>query len=71
MACVILEDESLRDGPQFEPKVLRLEDKLALFRLLVAAGVKRLQVGSFVHPTIVPQMADTDEFIRTVKDKDR
>jgi hydroxymethylglutaryl-CoA lyase len=69
MARVILEDESLRDGLQFEPKVLRLEDKLTLFRLLVAAGVKRLQVGSFVHPEIVPQMADTDEFIRTVKNE--
>jgi hydroxymethylglutaryl-CoA lyase len=69
MARVILEDESLRDGLQFEPKVLRLEDKLTLFRLLVEAGVKRLQVGSFVHPTIVPQMADTDEFIRTVKNE--
>ena len=67
MACVILEDESLRDGLQFEQKVLKLEDKLSLFRLLVEAGVKRLQVGSFVHPTIVPQMADTDEFIRTAK----
>jgi len=69
MARVILEDESLRDGLQFEPKVLRLEDKLTLFRLLVAAGVKRLQVGSFVHPKIVPQMADTDEFIRTVQNE--
>ncbi|MBI5578213.1 MAG: hypothetical protein HY895_03590 [Deltaproteobacteria bacterium] len=53
------EDESLRDGLQSEPKVLRLEDKLTLFRLLAAAGVKRLQVGSFVHPRIVPQMAGT------------
>lgn len=67
MARVIVEDESLRDGLQFEPKVLRLEDKLTLFRLLAAAGVKRVQVGSFVHPTVVPQMADTDEFVRAVK----
>jgi hydroxymethylglutaryl-CoA lyase len=69
MARVIVEDQSLRDGLQFEPKVLRLEDKLTLFRLLAASGIKRLQVGSFVHPTIVPQMADTDEFVRTVKNE--
>jgi hydroxymethylglutaryl-CoA lyase len=67
MPAVILEDESLRDGLQFEQKILPLEEKLSLFRLLAAAGVKRLQVGSFVHPKVVPQMADTDEFIQTVR----
>jgi hydroxymethylglutaryl-CoA lyase len=67
MARVTLEDESLRDGLQFEPRVLQFEEKLSLFRLLTAASFKRLQVGSFVHPTIVPQMADTDRLVRTVK----
>ncbi len=60
---VILEDETLRDGLQFEKMVLSLEEKLTLFHLLVEAGVKRIQVGSFVHPKIVPQMADTEELI--------
>lgn len=69
MPAVVLEDESLRDGLQFEQKILALEEKLSLFRLLAAAGVKRLQVGSFVHPKVVPQMADTDEFIQTVRDE--
>jgi hydroxymethylglutaryl-CoA lyase len=69
MPAVILEDESLRDGLQFEQKILALEEKLSLFRLLAAAGVKRLQVGSFVHPKVVPQMADTDELIQAVRDK--
>jgi hydroxymethylglutaryl-CoA lyase len=41
-----------------------LEEKLDIFLRLKSAGVKRIQVGSFVHPRIVPQMADTDEFIR-------
>jgi hydroxymethylglutaryl-CoA lyase len=67
MTSVILEDESLRDGLQIEKKILPLEAKLSLFRLLTAAGVKRLQVGSFVHPKVVPQMADTDELIRIVR----
>jgi hydroxymethylglutaryl-CoA lyase len=68
MARVVLEDESLRDGLQFEKTVLPLEEKLELFRLLVGAGVKRVQLGSFVHPKIVPQMADTDMFIQQVKE---
>ena len=66
MPFVRLEDESLRDGLQFEQKILTLAEKVSLFRLLAAAGVQRLQVGSFVHPKVVPQMADTDEFIQTV-----
>jgi hydroxymethylglutaryl-CoA lyase len=68
MSVVVLEDESLRDGLQSEEKVLSLEEKRSLFRLLADAGVKRVQVGSFVHPKVVPQMADTDEFISMVKD---
>ena len=65
--AVLFEDETLRDGLQVEKIVLRLEDKLALFDRLVAAGIKRIQVGSFVHPGIVPQMADTDELIRRIE----
>ncbi len=68
MRKIVLEDVSLRDGLQFEAKALPLKDKLHLFRMLTGAGVKRIQIGSFVHPKIVPQMADTDEFISCVKD---
>lgn len=69
MPTVILEDESLRDGLQFEQKILTLDEKLSLYRLLAAAGVRRLQVGSFVHPKMVPQMADTEAFIRSARDE--
>ena len=58
---LMLEDEALRDGLQMESRIFSLEEKLRLFRLMQNAGVKRIQVGSFVHPRIVPQMADTDE----------
>jgi hydroxymethylglutaryl-CoA lyase len=69
MPAVILEDQSLRDGLQFEQKILSLDEKVTLYRLLASAGVKRIQVGSFVHPKVVPQMADTEEFIQTVRDE--
>jgi hydroxymethylglutaryl-CoA lyase len=65
---VLLEDESLRDGLQFEQKVLPLADKLELFGLLAAAGFRQVQVGSFVHPRIVPQMADTEAVIRAARE---
>jgi hydroxymethylglutaryl-CoA lyase len=53
-----------------ESRIFSLEEKLHLFELISKAGVKRLQVGSFVHPHIIPQMADTDELIRTIGKSD-
>ena len=63
---LLLEDEALRDGLQMESEVFTLEEKLELFRLLESSGIRRIQVGSFVHPKIVPQMADTDELIKAI-----
>ena len=63
---LLLEDETLRDGLQIESRIFSLEEKLHFFHLLKTAGLKRIQVGSFVHPIVVPQMADTDELIRTL-----
>lgn len=65
--AVILEDEALRDGLQMESQIFSLEDKSRLFELLQKAGVPRIQVGSFVHPKIVPQMANTDDLIKTIQ----
>jgi hydroxymethylglutaryl-CoA lyase len=65
-----LEDEALRDGLQMETRLFTLEEKLRLFELLKNAGIPRIQVGSFVHPKIVPQMADTDELIRAIRRAD-
>jgi len=67
---LLLEDETLRDGLQMESRIFSLEEKLRLFRLMQNAGIKRIQVGSFVHPRIVPQMADTDELIRAIGKQD-
>lgn len=54
----------MRDGLQIESQLFTIEQKLELFRRLAEAGLRRIQVGSFVNPKIVPQMADTDELIR-------
>jgi hydroxymethylglutaryl-CoA lyase len=61
---LLLEDEALRDGLQIESQIFTIDQKIELFNLLKIAGVGRIQVGSFVHPKIVPQMADSDELIR-------
>ena len=62
--AILLEDESLRDGLQFEKAVIPLHHKVEIFQLLARAGVQRIQVGSFVNPKVVPQMADTDDLIK-------
>ena len=69
-AELLLEDEALRDGLQMESRIFSLEEKLHVFQLLKNAGLKRIQVGSFVHPKVVPQMADTDKLIRVLGNQD-
>ena len=64
---VLLEDQTLRDGLQNAPRLLSLEGKLEIARLLAAAGLRRLQVGSLVDPRRVPQMAGTEELVRLVR----
>lgn len=61
---VILEDQTLREGLQAESKIFDLKEKQALFNQLRAAGLNWIQVGSFVHPQVLPQMANTDLLIR-------
>lgn len=58
---VLIEDEALRDGLQNETRVFSVAEKLELVAAIAAAGVRRIQVGSFVHPKWAPQMANTDE----------
>jgi len=69
-AELLLEDEALRDGLQMESRIFSLEEKLHLYRMLKNAGINRIQVGSFVHPRVVPQMADTDELIQAIGQQD-
>lgn len=61
MRDVIIHEVGPRDGLQVERQVVPREKKLAWIRSLAAAGVDMVQVGSFVHPEKVPQMADTEE----------
>jgi hydroxymethylglutaryl-CoA lyase len=49
-----------RDGLQSEPDVMPTAGKLELIRRLVDAGVRRVEVASFVNPKRVPQMADAE-----------
>ncbi|HBB66747.1 MAG: hypothetical protein A2X28_09775 [Elusimicrobia bacterium GWA2_56_46] len=63
-AAMIIHEVGPRDGLQMESGVVPLEKKEAWLRGLMEAGLDIIQVGSFVHPGKVPQMADTDELFR-------
>jgi hydroxymethylglutaryl-CoA lyase len=50
-----------RDGLQDEARQIPAADKIRLVDLLSACGFAKIEVGSFVNPKLVPQMADTAE----------
>lgn len=55
-----------RDGLQNESAIVTTEAKLALITRLVDAGLRHIEVTSFVSPKWVPQMADHDSLMRQV-----
>jgi len=52
---------SPRDGLQNERATVPLRAKLRLIDALVAAGLRRIEITSFVSPKWIPQLADADE----------
>lgn len=68
-SSIILRDVSMRDGLQDEAPI-PTETKLAVFEALVAAGVRELELTSFVRPDRVPAMADADELCSATANSD-
>jgi hydroxymethylglutaryl-CoA lyase len=60
MPEILIHEVGLRDGLQMERQTVPTEQKIAWIEALLGAGLDVLQIGSFVHPEKVPQMADTD-----------
>jgi hydroxymethylglutaryl-CoA lyase len=59
-----------RDGLQNEARPVSLEDKVRLVNDLTDAGVGYIEVGSFVSPKWVPQMAGSAELFASIQRKD-
>lgn len=55
-----------RDGLQNLPAVVPVADRISFANKLIAAGLKRIEIGSFVSPKAVPQMADTAAVVAAV-----
>lgn len=60
---VMLVEVGPRDGLQIEPTILPTEDKLRFVEQSAAAGIRRIEVTSFVNPKLVPQMADAEDLM--------
>jgi len=58
---VSLHEVVLRDGIQNEKYIVSTEEKLRVVGQLIEAGVRRIEISSFVNPKLVPQMADAEE----------
>ena len=67
-SSITLCEVGLRDGLQNENTLLPTQEKVSLLRGLIDAGFKVIEVGSFMHPKAVPQMADTDEVYKAIGD---
>src|SRR5690554_232417 len=65
MTRVAICDVALRDGLQSQKEFLTTSEKLAVLRAMEKAGIKEFELGSFVRPDRVPQMADTVELFST------
>jgi len=61
---VLVSEVGLRDGLQSIDRVVPLEAKQAWIAAEAEAGVREIEVGSFVPPKLLPQMADTAELVR-------
>ncbi len=66
-ASVRIREVGPRDGFQNEPEVLPTDVKLRLIELLVASGVRRIELTSFVRPDVIPQLADAEALLERVR----
>ncbi|MGH3261162.1 MAG: hydroxymethylglutaryl-CoA lyase, partial [Trebonia sp.] len=55
-----------RDGFQNEPEVIPTQTKVALIDALARAGLRRLEVTSFVRADVIPQLADAAEVLAAI-----
>lgn len=59
-----------RDGLQSEPEILPTDSKVTFIEKAIDAGIRRLEVASFVHPKLVPQMADAEALVEKLPQRD-
>ncbi len=69
-AAIELVEVGPRDGLQNEKTLVSTADKVKLITRAVAAGMRRIEVASFVDPVRVPQMADAEDVCAALQLRD-
>lgn len=67
---IILEEQGLRDGLQMLSQIISTEQKLKWVEQMISAGIKRIQVASFVDSKITPQMADAEDIFKGLPNRE-
>lgn len=61
-----IQEVSVRDGFQIEPKFIPTEQKIALIDALSATGLAKIEVTSFTSPKAIPTLADAEAVMRGI-----
>lgn len=70
MRSITIVEVGPRDGLQGEPEILPTDSKVAFIEKAIDAGIRRIEVASFVNPKRVPQMADAEALIERLPQRD-
>lgn len=58
--AIEISEVGMRDGLQIEPGFVPTEKKIALIDALSKTGLKKIEITGFVHPKVIPQLADAE-----------
>ncbi|MFH0957207.1 MAG: hydroxymethylglutaryl-CoA lyase [Pseudomonadota bacterium] len=64
---VTIQEVCMRDGLQNEPVILTPVQRISVIEALADSGLAHIQVGSFVNPRMVPQMAGTEVVVKGLR----
>lgn len=64
---IYINDVAVRDGFQIEKNIIPTETKIALIDALSETGIAKIEATSFVHPKLVPNMADATDVLANIK----
>ena len=67
MSAVTIVEVAPRDGFQSVREPIPTDTKVRIVEALAATGLQRLEIGSFVSPKAIPQMADTGEVLKRAR----
>lgn len=67
MSEIVISEVGPRDGLQIHKPFIPTDDKVRLVDALGASGLRKIEVTSFVHPKVVPQLADSAEVLARIQ----